>query len=201
MTKRYLLSILATNRIGALPAITGAIQELGGDMQEVSQTVMHSYLSMFLVADFPLQRDSQVIVDHINGAAKPFDAEVTIRESNFREPFGVTLEATDRFFLKLHGYDSPGLIRQVTSKLAAESIEITDLYAVREGVGEPVVMIFELAVPLEADLGPLRGELEGVGDPSGLSVELQHESLFAESSFPRPVRMAKAIGTQHWEES
>ncbi len=81
MTRRYLLSIVATNRIGALPAITGAIQELGGDMQEVSHTVMHGYISMVLVADFPVLRDSQVIVDHICGAAKPFAAQVTIRQS------------------------------------------------------------------------------------------------------------------------
>ncbi len=201
MTRRYLLSISATNRIGALPAITGAIHELGGDMQEVSQSVMQNYLSMFLVADFPPQRDAQVIVDHISGVAKPFEAEVAIRETKYQEPYS-NVDATERFFLTLHGYDSPGLIRQVTSKLAAESIEITDLYAVREGVGEPVVMIFELAVPEDADLCPLRGELEALGDdPSGLTAELQHESLFSETGIPSPVRIARAFQKEAWEES
>ncbi len=103
--------------------------------------------------------------------------------------------ARQRFFLSLQGFDSPGLIRQVTSKLAAESIEITDLYAVREGVGQPVMMVFELAVPDEADLSPLRGELEALGDPEELTAELQHESVFSANHL-RPVRVAKALGAE-----
>lgn len=193
MTRRYLLSIVANNRIGVLPAITGAIHELGGDMQEASQTVMNGLLSMVLIADFPEKRSPEVIVDHISGVARPFEAEISVRPTAYNDDQPENL--VERFFLTLHGDDSPGLIRQVTSRLAAESIEITDLYAVREGVGQPVVMVFELAVPLHSDLGPLRGELEGLGNPDGLTVELQHESLFSVQSIPRPVRLAKAVGS------
>lgn len=197
MTRRHLLSIVANNRIGVLPAITGAIHELGGDMQEASQTAMHGVLSMVLVADFPDRYDSQVIVDHISGVARPFNAAVSVRIPHH----DVELEAhrvdpTERFFLTLNGDDTPGLIRQVTSRLAAESIDITDLYAVRENAGGPVLMVFELAVPDQADLAPLRGELESLGNPDGLSVELQHESMFTGKNFPRPVRLAKAAGME-----
>jgi len=195
MTRRYLLSIVANNRIGVLPAITGAIHELGGDMQEASQTSMHGILSMVLVANFPERFKSQVIIDHISGVARPFDAVVSVRlpdhddELDKRPP-----PPTERFFLTLNGDDTPGLIRQVTSRLAAESIEITDLYATREAVGGPVMMIFELAVPDQADLAPLRGELESLGNPEGLTVELQHESLFTAKNVPHPVRLANIMG-------
>ena len=196
MTRRYLLSIVANNRIGVLPAITGAIHELGGDMQEASQTAMHGVLSMVLVADFPEHYDSQVIVDHISGVARPFEAAVTVRTPSLNGDLEAhPAPTTERFFLVLNGDDTPGLIRQVTARLAAESIDIADLYAVREAVGGPVLMVFELAVPEQADLAPLRGELESLGNPDGLAVELQHESFFNAGNVLRPVRLAKAART------
>lgn len=193
MTRRYLISLLATNRIGVLPAITGAINELGGDMQEASQTVMQGFLTMVLAADFPPHRDPQVIVEHIQGIAKPFEMEVTVRELAAENVAHPPEETSDRFYLTLNGFDSPGLIRQVTSRLAGEGISITDLYAVREGRGEPVVMIFELAVPENADLAPLRANLEELGEPEELTAVLEHESVFTTANTPRPVRIAKAF--------
>ncbi len=196
MTRRYLLSIVANKRIGVLPAITGAIHELGGDMQEASQTSMHGVLSMVLVADFPERFESQVIIDHISGVARPFEAAVTVRLPNPGDDLDLRPPPpTERFFLTVHGDDTPGLIRQVTSRLAAESIEIADLYATREDVGGPVMMIFELAVPEQADLAPLRGELESLGNHDGLTVELQHESLFTIKDVPHPVRLANVMRT------
>jgi len=193
MTRRFLISIVADNRTGVLPAIIGAIHELGGDMQEISQTVMQGVLSMALAVDFPELRDPGVVVDHLKGVARPFNAEVTIRHPHPHE-YESNGEEMERFFLTLHGDDSPGLIRQITFRLAAEGIEITDLYAVREGVGGPVVMIFELAIPQQVDLGPLRGDLETLGDPTGLTVVLEHGDNFANHNFPAPVRLAKVTG-------
>lgn len=191
MSRRYLISLLASNRIGVLPAITGAISELGGDMQEASQTVMRGFVSMVLTADFGDHLDQQVIVDHVQGVAKPFDVELTVRELNEEISVSDSLNHSERFFLTLNGYDSPGLIRQVTSQLAAENIAISDLYAVREGCSEPVVMVFELSVPENAELGPLRDNLESLGDSRGLTAVLEHESVFSGTSIPRPVRLAK----------
>ena len=40
MSKRYVLCLTAANRTGILAAVTRALSELGGDIDEVSQAVM-----------------------------------------------------------------------------------------------------------------------------------------------------------------
>ncbi len=80
MAKRYLISLMAANRVGILAALANALTELGGDMQEVSQTVMQKFFTIILAADFPDHRDPQIIVEHIRGVCQPFGVEVSLKD-------------------------------------------------------------------------------------------------------------------------
>lgn len=190
MSKRYVLGLMAANRTGILAAVTTALGELGGDIHEVSQTVMQQFFTIILSADFPDHRDPKVIVSHLEGVCKPFGVEVILKD-----PAGEALqspppEGVEKYFLTLTGHDTPGIVAKISGRLARERIDITDLYGLRSNGGQRFVMILELAIPVGVDAMALRTELEQLGGPIGLSATLQHENIFAATNDPRPVRIA-----------
>lgn len=191
MAKRYIITLMAANRVGILAAVTTSLAELGGDLQEVSQTVMQRFFTIIMSAEFPEDRDPAVIVDHIRGVCRPFGVEVNLKnpaDELLQDPPG---EGTERYFLTAEGEDKPGMIRQISARLAQEGIDITDVFARRAEDGRTFVMVMELSVPAGVDALALQRELENLGAAVGLSASLQHEDIFAATNDPRPVRLSR----------
>lgn len=189
MAKRYIITLMAANRVGILAAVTNALADLGGDLQEVSQTVMQKFFTIILAAEFPPERDPQVIVDHIRGVCSPYGVEVCLKDPATETLQENPPEGTDRYILTVTGSDKPGIIRQVSARMAREGIDITDVYAVRNDADRTFVMVMELAVPLGVDALALQRELEELGSAIGLQATLQHENIFLATNDPRPVRV------------
>ena len=80
MTKRDIITLMAANRVGILAAVTTSLAELGGDIQEVSQTVMQRFFTIIMAAEFPENRDPTVIIEHIRGVCRPFGVEVSLKD-------------------------------------------------------------------------------------------------------------------------
>ena len=55
-------------------------------------------------------------------------------------------EGVERYFLTAEGQDKPGMVRQISARLAQEGIDITDVFARRADEGLTFVMVMELAV-------------------------------------------------------
>jgi glycine cleavage system transcriptional repressor len=191
MTKRYIITLMAANRVGILAAVTTSLAELGGDIQEVSQTVMQRFFTIIMAAEFPENRDPTVIIEHIRGVCRPFGVEVSLKDPEqelLEEP---PAEGIDRYYLTAEGQDKPGMVRQISARLAQEGIDITDVFARRADEGHTFVMVMELAVPPGVDALALQRELEQLGSAVGLSAALQHEDIFSATNDPRPVRVAR----------
>ena len=190
MAKRYVIGLMAANRTGILAAVTTAMAELGGDIQEVSQTVMQKFFTIILAADFPDHRQAEVIVEHLRDACRPFGVEVILKDPD-QEPLAEpSLEGIEKYFLTLTGHDAPGITARITGRLAREQIDITDLYGITQGPDRSFVMIMELAIPSGVDALALQRELEQLGKPVGLMATLQHENIFAATNDPRPVKIS-----------
>ena len=181
---------MAANRTGIIAAVTTALGELGGDIHEVSQTVMQQFFTIILAADFPDHRDPEVIVSHLEGVCRPFGVQVILKDPSSETLQNPAPEGIDKYFLTLTGHDTPGIVAQISGRLARERIDITDLYGVRREGQASFVMILELAIPVGVDAMSLRADLEKLGTPIGLSATLQHENIFAATNDPRPVRIA-----------
>jgi glycine cleavage system transcriptional repressor len=193
MAKRYIITLMAANRVGILAAVTTSLAELGGDLQEVSQTVMRRFFTIIMSAEFPEERDPAVIVDHIRGVCRPYGVEVNLKDPERETLQPPPVEGVEKYYLTAEGADKPGMIRQVSARLAQEGIDITDVYARRADEGGTFVMVMELAVPVGVDALALQRELEEVGSAVGLSAALQHEDIFTATNDPRPVRLSQRV--------
>ncbi len=189
MAHRYILTLMAANRVGILSSVARALADLGGDLQEVSQTVMQKFFTIILAAEFPEDRRPEEIVEHIRDVCHPYGVEVSLKDparETLQEDVG---PGGEKYFLTITGQDEPGIIREITGQLSTQNIDVTDLYAVRNRHDRSFVLIMELSVPEGVDPVALQSDLESLGSRSGLSASMQHENIFLATNDPRPVRI------------
>lgn len=167
MARRYVLSMMAANRVGILAAVTNAMAELGGNLVEASQTVIQGFFTLIFVAEFPDDRDPQVIQDHVRDVCRPFDMVVMLKDPQ-QESFPINSEdSTDEWTLTVSGPDQPGILRDITSRLARQGIDIAGVHAYAMDDNSYLIQL-RLKVPSGTDQARLHAELQSLG----LSVEL-----------------------------
>jgi glycine cleavage system transcriptional repressor len=189
MAKRYILTVLASNRSGVLAALTNAMDELRGNMLDVSQAVIQDFFTMILAAEFPEDRDSEVIVDHIRAVCRPFGAEVALKDPDSEPEFEIIDEPAprQRYLLTVSGRDRPGVLRFIAHRLAQDDIELLDLQGKQIESDHSFLTSMELAVPPGIDALKLRSDLDVEFRSDGITVALQHRRVLAALAHPEPV--------------
>jgi glycine cleavage system transcriptional repressor len=183
VSKRYVLCLTAANRTGILAAVTRALSELGGDIDEVSQAVVKNFFAIILAADFPDHRDEHVIVGHLEGLCRQFGVNVFLHDPERETESGEALEAGERYILTLTGGDAPGIVATISGRLAREGIDISDLRGARRDDGKSFALLLELAIPARVDLALLQADLERLGSALGLSAHLARAADSASTTF------------------
>ncbi|WP_010582606.1 ACT domain-containing protein [Schlesneria paludicola] len=188
MAKRYIMTVLAVNRTGILAALANALDELGGNMRDVSQAVIDKYFAVIMAAEFPEDQDQEVIVDHIRAICRPFGAEVTLRDPSGDTGFDGETEPTpkERYVLTLSGPDRPGVLRFLAHRLALDGIDLVDLQG-RQVANQTFMAAMELSVPPGIDALHLCEELKHEFQTDGITVAMQHRRIVAALSHPEPV--------------
>ncbi len=173
--ERYVISVLALDQVGIVKSITSAIADLGGNIDGMSQTVVHGYFTLIITAAFAECRTEDEIrstilenfgSNEISVVVLPYRASTPQEESNSGE----------RYILTLTGQDRPAILKTVTSYLAENKINIEDYYFTIQG--DHVTHIGEITIPSHRDIKELQGELQTLLSAFELVVTLQHENLF-----------------------
>jgi glycine cleavage system transcriptional repressor len=189
MAKRYIMTVLAANRVGILAALTNALDELGGNMLDVSQAVIQDFFTMILAAEFPDERDPEVIVDHIRAVCRPYGAEVALKNPENEPQFELFEDPAprQRYVLTAAGKDRPGVMRFIAHRLTQDDIILMDLQGMRRESDRTFLTSMELAVPLGVDALKLRNDLDNEFRRDGITIALQHRRVLAALSHPEPV--------------
>lgn len=172
--KRFVISVLALDRVGIIQCISSAVADLGGNIDGLSQTVIHGYFTIILTAAFAKPHSPDAICDAVSRNFDPNEASVVVR------PFEVKTVSSpvrcERYFITLTGHDRPGILKKVTAYLAGNRINIEDYFFTIQG--DRVTHIGEVSIPVELDIKQLSGELQALVSSLDLVATLQHENLF-----------------------
>lgn len=189
MARQYIMTVLAANRVGILAALTNALDELGGNMLDVSQAVIQDFFTMIMAAEFPEERDPEVIVDHIRAVCRPYGAEVNLKDPSSEPAFELQEEPVprQRYVLSAAGQDRPGVMRFIAHRLAQDDIVLMDLQGMRRESDRSFLTSMELAVPPGVDALKLWNDLDAEFRRDGITVALQHRRVLAALAHPEPV--------------
>lgn len=181
----YIVTVTAADRVGIVHAVTGAIATAGGNVLELSQTVMRGYFTIILEAAFDGPTSAGALERAITARGGPRELTVAVLEADAEA--GAPVAGGDRFILTVLGADHPGNIHGISGRLSALGVNIVDLHARVEGPRFSMVM--EAFLPPELSPTTVRADLEAFGRGLGLEAFVQHENIFLATSEPTPVRV------------
>jgi glycine cleavage system transcriptional repressor len=191
--KNYIVTVTAADQVGIVHSVAGTLRARGGNILELSQTVMRGYFTIILEVEFRGSLSPKALAGALTADGERFDLTVAVIEVDpgQRE---AAVSGGDRFILTVLGDDAPGSIHEIAGRLSARGVNIVDLHARVDGPRFALVM--EAFLPPDLAPGTVRADLERYGREHGLEVYVQHENIFLATSEPSPVRVGAPLRTQ-----
>jgi glycine cleavage system transcriptional repressor len=185
MGQTYIITVTAADQVGIVHAVTGTIRDRGGNVVELSQTVMRGYFTIILAVEFPVPIEREALGMAVAEEGQRFGLVVNVIEADLhRRP---PVPDGERFILTVLGGDHPGIIHGIAGCLADHGVNIVDLHARADDGRFSLVM--EAFLPPDLPPGTVHDELKNFGQERGLEAFVQHENIFLATSEPSPVRL------------
>jgi glycine cleavage system transcriptional repressor len=173
--KRYVLNVMAEDRPGIVSAVSGAVADLGGNIEAVSQTVLKGYFTLIMIVSMPPGVSGEQLERTVGATGGERAFMVLVRPVVPFPPPAVP-RGSESFVITVMGEDRPGTIFRVSSYLAEKGVNITDLYGDRQQ--NRFVLVSQVQVPPQWDIAMLQADLEHMGEQLGFTVRMQHENVF-----------------------
>jgi glycine cleavage system transcriptional repressor len=174
------VTAVGRDRPGIVARVTGALLHLGCNLGETSMARLRGEFAMILLVRLPLSATVESSREALQVLGADMDLTVTVRALAPEELVQAAQEGAG-YILRVYGADRPGIVHDVTQRLAEDRFNVTDLETrVIPGEGGPVyVMILEVDAPSEVQGEAIRGDLNALG--TRLGVEISYERLAPEA--------------------
>jgi glycine cleavage system transcriptional repressor len=161
----FAVTAIGADRPGIVAAVTGALRDLGGNLEDVSSTILRGHFAMMLVVDAP--GDAAEMRAALEAATGPLGVQVHVADVEAGAPERPRATHT----LTVYGSDRPGIVAEMTALLAQRGVNITDLSCRRTAEPDPIyAMVAEVAVPGGLDVEDLERSLGGAARGLGVDV-------------------------------
>ena len=172
--KFFLVSAFGQDRPGMAAAITRALFELGGNIEDASMTRLGGEFSIMLVVGLPAAVSSARLEKALGASGRKAGLQSSVK------PIASRLARTGRagdaqYLISVYGKDRTGIVYHVTQALANQQASITDLNTrtlARAG-GPLYVMLLEIRLSKKQNLDDLRSELDRLRQELKVDITLQ----------------------------
>ncbi|MCC7075835.1 MAG: amino acid-binding protein [Acidimicrobiia bacterium] len=167
------LSVTAVGRDhpGIVADLTGALVDLGCNLEDSSMAVLRGNFAVMLVLSAPASVDRDAVAARLGPVATRNGIVVDVRTAAVDESPPDTGSA---WTVTVHGADRPGIVHGITSELAAWGVNITDLTTRVVGPADSAlyVMALDVSVPEGVDVPALATALDRRGTDLGVDCNL-----------------------------
>jgi glycine cleavage system transcriptional repressor len=162
------VTAIGRDRPGIVAAITGALLEAGGNVDDSQMSNLHGHFAVMLIVSVPDDASAGDLSERLEHVGREFALEgISVSELT-----GLDRGAGPSHVLTVYGADQPGIVHAVADLLAGRGVNITDLRTRRTGATESPLytMMMELALPGGTEgVGPA---LEALAAEKGVEVSL-----------------------------
>jgi len=188
----YVVTVMAIDRVGIIRDVSRALSNSGGNITNVSQTVMRGYFTLIFSVQMPDDTPQLAIRQAVERSGDVGEFEVNVRP--FVETHAPANTECERYMLSITGNDKPGVIAEAADVLASHGTNIDDLYAYV--THERFLMLAHVSVPIGTDVESVQTSLEEMGKDMGFLVHFQHENIFRATSDVAPVNQLDSSARQ-----
>lgn len=163
----FAVSAVGVDRPGIVAAVTGALVDLGCNLEDTSMTILRGHFAMMLIVAAPGTVDAAALEGALAGPAAALDLVVAVRQIDDAVPASPPGEP---WTVSVYGADRPGIVHRVASVLAERNVNIVDLDT--RVIGEPgspvYAMLLDVTIPPGTDPAALAAALESVAAELGI---------------------------------
>ena len=176
--KRMILSVIGHDQPGIVAFIAKTLADLDCNIENVSQTTLQGTFAGIFTAACPDDITQEKL--EIAFAASRGNREIKIHVDPLLTQETADPSATQHFVVATKGPDGKGLVAGITQVLVDHGANISNLQAYFKGgaIANDNGMIYQVEVPLNADLEALRGALRAKALELGLEISIQHNDIF-----------------------
>jgi glycine cleavage system transcriptional repressor len=158
------ITVLGHDRPGIIAETTGALADLGLNIEDSTMTLLRGHFAMMLITHG--DAEPARVEEALAGLTADGSLSVSVREVP-AEP-GTAAGAT--YLLSVHGGDRPGIVSSLAGEVARVGGNITDLTT--RLAGDLYVLSAEVDLPADVEVGALTEDLRGVARELGVEVSL-----------------------------
>lgn len=159
------LTVLGHDRPGIIAEVTGALAQLGGNLEDSSMTLLRGHFAWTLVV-----RTAASIEAVRAGLAHLVEDGLVVSVLTLPQPAGPARTGL-LYVMSVHGADRPGIVSGLTQVLADHGGNVTDL-TTRLGTGF-YLLLAEVDLPAGTDLVALRAQVAAVAARLGVDATLR----------------------------
>jgi len=162
------VTAIGRDRPGIVAAITGALLELGGNVDDSQMSILHGHFAVMLIVSVPEDASLDELESRLAGVGREFElGGIAISPVE-----GLDRGAGPTHVLTVYGADRPGIVHDTAATLAALGVNITDLRTRRTGGDSPLyTLMVEVSVPDGAE-AELDRALDGLRDSKQVEARL-----------------------------
>ncbi len=162
----FAVTAIGKDRPGIVAGLTAALRDLGGNLEDVSSTILRGHFSMMLVVDAPEESSAEHLGARLEAAAEPLGVQVSVSDVEA----GTPERPSATHVLSVYGSDQPGIVARFAGALAERGANITDLSCRLTAGDEPIyVLIAEVALPNGLQEQELRGAIDEAAAQAGVN--------------------------------
>lgn len=186
--KKVVVSFLGKDGPGVVHAVSSLLTGLQCNINELSQTILHSEFAAIVIAEMPDEYTVEALQESlVKGLSKrQIDLSVTARLYDGRS---WSAKNPQPFVVSVDGPDQKGLVAAISGILGEFNVNIANLKAIvpKDQPDGHALIVFEVTVPGSVELAALRGALNAKADELSLRVSVQHRDIFEAVHRVQPV--------------
>lgn len=149
------MTAIGRDRPGIVAAITGALLEAGGNVDDSQMSILHGHFAVMLIVDLPVADAGDPAVERLREDLDRVGREFGLGGVTVSPVSGLNRGAGPTHVLTVYGADRPGIVHDAARLLASLDINITDLRTRRTGAPESPLytLMVEISIPAGGDAG------------------------------------------------
>lgn len=163
MSKHVALSVLGKDRPGIVETISKVLFETGCNIEDSSMSILEGEFAMILIVALGAKTSAATLKNALTKASKKMKLTCSLRElTGIESTKDKTLK--NRYIVSVYGSDKAGIVYKISSLLAKNRVNITDVQTSRSGTGNKAVyvMILETTFPSKKKADDMKSRLNAI---------------------------------------
>jgi glycine cleavage system transcriptional repressor len=166
---RFALSAVGADQPGIVAGVSGALVDLGGNLQDSTMTILQGYFAILLVVSVPPEVSAQALESALAPVAGRFALVLSVWPLADEHVTPAAAPGAKPWTIAVHGADRTGIVHGVTTALAEVGGNVVDLGTHLVGSAEEPVYVMTLRVTLPEQPDPaaaaarVRAAVEALG--------------------------------------